>query len=275
MKKITFKTQVITPTMSKEYLKKNTNNRTVSKGRVTYYAGEMKKGNWNILSPEGISFDEYGRLLDGQHRLMAIIESGVSVQMVVTEGYDKEVFSKINRGKTRNTTDDFGILGIPNANIVSPGISAYLKLSKSNSDIASMNTRYDKAQYSSDDKCTEYFEDSDFYDEMAIISQKMYNKNGLKLFKIGEYFSIMCYLIKDKKHSQETVVRFFTELNTNSEFSNVNTLKFKIMQMKQNKSSRMDNTYKMKMLIKVWNDWVSGKNPTSIYIHTDREYKFI
>lgn len=81
----------ITPEKAKHYLEKNTNNyRGVNRGRVHSYANDMKKGLWQS-NGEAIKFAENGTLLDGQHRLMAIVESGVTLEYPVVYGVENNV----------------------------------------------------------------------------------------------------------------------------------------------------------------------------------------
>jgi len=82
-----WKIETITPKMAENYLCFNRNNRGIRKGLVLQYARDMKSGNWK-LTHQGIAFNCDGTLLDGQHRLLAIIESGVAVKMTVTRGVD-------------------------------------------------------------------------------------------------------------------------------------------------------------------------------------------
>ena len=78
----------ITPEMAREMLEHNMkNNRRVSKETVMRYARIMKAGGWN-LTHQGIAFDTNGELIDGQHRLNAIVQANVPVKMLVT--YDVE-----------------------------------------------------------------------------------------------------------------------------------------------------------------------------------------
>lgn len=104
-------TITITPELAREYLAKNIDkNRPIRKAVVHAYAEQMKRGEWKI-TPQGISFDQKGRLIDGQHRLMAIIESGAKVPMYVTTGVPVDRMLMIDCGAKRTTAD---ILGIAN-----------------------------------------------------------------------------------------------------------------------------------------------------------------
>lgn len=80
-------TQIMTvsPALAQEWLKKNTFNRRVSPLTVSKYASDMASGKWTI-NHQGIAFDDKGVLVDGQHRLYAVVKAGVSVDMMVTWG---------------------------------------------------------------------------------------------------------------------------------------------------------------------------------------------
>lgn len=97
--------------------------RPVNSRLVDSYASEMARGTWGI-SHQGIGFDEQGRLLDGQHRLWAVVKSGVTVLMSVTTGlpvstnggYNMPTLDIIDRGRNRSTGQQMKVAhGITNA----------------------------------------------------------------------------------------------------------------------------------------------------------------
>jgi hypothetical protein len=89
------KTQIknITPAMAEKMLNEaNTRtekgeflNRMISERRVRQLATAMNKGRW-LVTHQGIALDTNGNLLDGQHRLWAVMRSGCTVPMAVTTG---------------------------------------------------------------------------------------------------------------------------------------------------------------------------------------------
>lgn len=94
--------ETITPAIAQEYLKKNCdNNRRLQETRVKSYAETMKRGAWQT-NGEAIVFNENGILVNGQHRLAAIVKSGVAVDMVIIRGVKKDV-TLFDRGQMRNT----------------------------------------------------------------------------------------------------------------------------------------------------------------------------
>lgn len=91
----------ITPEKAQEYLKHNTENyRGLNKDRIISYANDMKKNAWQF-NGEAIKFSESGKLIDGQHRLHAIVRAGVPVDMLVIRGVDDSV-NMYDIGSTRS-----------------------------------------------------------------------------------------------------------------------------------------------------------------------------
>ena len=116
----------ITPKMAKEYLEKNMkNNRRVSRDLVQRYARIMHAGGWN-LTHQGIAFDDRGELIDGQHRLNAIVQANVPVKMLVTydvEHTNGEAFT-IDAGRRRTIQNIMQISGIDD--VVFRGVASYI-----------------------------------------------------------------------------------------------------------------------------------------------------
>ena len=77
------KQMTVTPELAKQFLTQNTNNRSVRPSVVKRYAADMLAGKF-LLMPHGIVFLEDGTLADGQHRLLAIVASQTTQQMMVT-----------------------------------------------------------------------------------------------------------------------------------------------------------------------------------------------
>jgi hypothetical protein len=101
--------ETITPHIAELYLKFNNNNRPLRKAHIKELASDIIGGNWQVTH-QGIAFDTTGRLIDGQHRLHAIILAGVPIQISVTRGCSASSFSILDRGSSRSASD---ILGWP------------------------------------------------------------------------------------------------------------------------------------------------------------------
>ncbi len=106
-----FATRKITPKLAEELLAKNTSNRPLSQRHVDVLVGAMKRGEW-LSSGDTIKISTQNVLLDGQHRLNAIVQSGVTIEMVIASGVQPEAFHVIDTGaKARGASDILAIQG--------------------------------------------------------------------------------------------------------------------------------------------------------------------
>ncbi|AUH68485.1 hypothetical protein [Gordonia sp. YC-JH1] len=102
--------ETITPEIAERYLTKNTHNRNVREVRVNAYAADMENGDWK-WNGEAIKFAEDGTLLDGQHRLHAIVRSGITVQMLVIRDLPKSTQHTMDTGANRKFSDVLKLRG--------------------------------------------------------------------------------------------------------------------------------------------------------------------
>ena len=87
-KGITTTVEEITPELAKFYMTKNNpNQRKIKSSVLRSYIDDIRKGHWE-LNGEPIIFSKSGLLMDGQHRLMAIIHSGIPALILVVRGVD-------------------------------------------------------------------------------------------------------------------------------------------------------------------------------------------
>lgn len=107
----------VTPELAGLWLSQNDRNRKVNPKAVTDYARQMSSGKWSF-NGESIKRSKSGQLLDGQHRLMAIVEAGVTVEMLLIEDLEPEVQDTVDAGRKRTTADAFSMDGVANASIV-------------------------------------------------------------------------------------------------------------------------------------------------------------
>jgi hypothetical protein len=114
-------TTKIDPDKAVELLENNTYNRNLRQKIVERYANIMKKGEWR-LNGETIIISKSGRVLDGQHRLWAVIESGVTIETAIVYGVDENYFATIDTGQAKKPADMFKIAGIKEPQLTSTAI---------------------------------------------------------------------------------------------------------------------------------------------------------
>jgi hypothetical protein len=110
------KTEIIevTPKMAELMLDTNSLNRKPSQKVVDGYSIEMSRGDWT-LNGESIKISNQGALLDGQHRLMACIKSGVTFKTMIINGLSPDAFDTIDIGKKRLAADTLFLSGESNS----------------------------------------------------------------------------------------------------------------------------------------------------------------
>jgi hypothetical protein len=101
----------VTPAMARHWLDAcNTKNRPIRSSVVDRFVREITSGAFQ-LTHQGIAFDEAGVLLDGQHRLMATVQAGMSVEMMVTTGLPAKSQVAMDDGTRRNFADALRLSG--------------------------------------------------------------------------------------------------------------------------------------------------------------------
>lgn len=105
----------ITPEIAAHWLQNNVRNRPLADDTIIAYARDMRNGEW-VETHQGLAFNDRDELIDGQHRLHAIIRAGVTVRMMVTFGLKSEIEGKecttmdaVDRGRPRSVADQLRI----------------------------------------------------------------------------------------------------------------------------------------------------------------------
>jgi len=91
----------ISPEQANIWLSSKLENRNILDKHVNYLADEILNGRWR-LTHQGIAFNENQQLIDGQHRLAAIIKTNKTIRMSVTYDVPTDRFPIIDRGMPRN-----------------------------------------------------------------------------------------------------------------------------------------------------------------------------
>ncbi len=103
----------ITPKQALALLGKNhPRNRAINQASVGCYAEQMLAGEWHPASAEAVKISDEGILIDGQHRLHAVIKANVPIFFMVVEGVPEVAFSAIDDGVLRNLSAVLEINGI-------------------------------------------------------------------------------------------------------------------------------------------------------------------
>ncbi|WP_395750156.1 hypothetical protein [Prosthecobacter sp.] len=101
----------LTVSTAQRLLERNVHNRKFSENVVQKYVMEIKAGEWR-LTPAGIGFNDKGELVDGQHRLHAIVRAKTAVPMLITLGLPSSSQEKVDRQRRRTLFDALYLAGL-------------------------------------------------------------------------------------------------------------------------------------------------------------------
>lgn len=242
----------ITPDIARQMLEKNVGNRPLSKRTLARYTKLMKDGEWGITT-DAIGFDVNGRLMNGQHRLNAVIESGTEQTFFVVEDLPTESFSYTDEGRNRTASDVLFIgRGAKSCSALAAIIRSHITL-----DNGLRMRSSDTFRPSNECILEEYDKHKDVYDKICLHSGRYYNKvNILSKAEIGGIFAL---LVISRNHDFDVVDAFFEELFYGERNDkNIGLLRDKLIKNKINNYS-FKYSVKISLIAKTWNSYLTGK----------------
>lgn len=105
---LTTAVETVTPVVAAQWLETMKHNRKLSTINVEKLVQQMKNGYW-VFDGSPIKFNRKGELVDGQHRLWALIEADFTAEFMVVRGVPDEAFLTMDTGKSRGFSDMLGI----------------------------------------------------------------------------------------------------------------------------------------------------------------------
>lgn len=124
LSKVTANIEHVTPSDAEIYLEANTKNyRNVNARTVERYAADMRSGMWRFDGTP-ICFTEDDVLSDGQHRLRAVVQSGIAQWFLVVRNLPRgsEESPSKDTGKKRCAADHIAYAGHANSNAIAGAI---------------------------------------------------------------------------------------------------------------------------------------------------------
>lgn len=120
--------EIIDVAKAEKYLAMNhPTNRERSTAYVEALSRDMIADNFKYV-PVAIIFDWDGYLRDGQHRLAAIIQTGIPQKLLVWENCDPEVFKNLDQGQKRSISQSFYSAGAKYVDVTAAVIKILYRL---------------------------------------------------------------------------------------------------------------------------------------------------
>lgn len=244
--------KTITPEDAAKFLERNKGNRKLSDKNVQFFFEQMKRGDWKVTA-DPIKFGKDGRLLDGQHRLQALIKHGKPVDMYVAEGLEDEVFAVLDTGKNRSAGDVLSMQGFKNSTSVGAAVRAILLYNQGYYSDATRASRMGKATNAMVLKFAERH--PEINEVIEFVSQVNRQFRYISLAPLT-----MLYWILSKKN-QEQADAFFGKYATGIELSESNPIRLlreRLIRDGQNKT-KLTTRDKVALFIYAWNAFMSKK----------------
>jgi hypothetical protein len=256
-----FKNEIVSPKMAEKMLDGNTDNRRVRDRTVQFYAIQMQTGKWKSGTAEPIKLSTTGRVIDGQHRLLAVIKSKTPTEFTIAYDVDESVFDVLDTGRNRSGSDVFKVKGIKNDTILPAIISQYMQLKDG-------RHRFKEKLCTNNVLLEEYLSREIFWQGAANKTAGWY-LNFAKILApsmIGGLFALFYDI------NESTADEFMTQLCTGYNIKNktVAALRNRLMQDKLS-TLKMNTTMKTALIIKAWNMYRKNQEVKLIKFNQDKE----
>lgn len=265
----------VTPELAKELLSRNGVNRLLRDRKINQFLHDMINGNW-YLTAQGISVSKTGRLIDGQHRLSAIIKYGKGVEMMITYGIDDAAFIAYDCGFNRTSGDVFHIMNIPNGNGVAAGIKKYLmRISNPDANYRqfkgnSTGGAYNAVYITHKDVINEYESNPVFWNNLFNTCAKCYSK--YRLFQTPMLMGFCAYMSNIKEYKLDKVVQFINEVNgVNESTCDATRLLREVISRDKLSIKKLTALTMAALFNKAWNHYIKGSNLKLLKYDSERE----
>lgn len=245
--------ETVTPEMAARLLGTMEGNRPLRQRAVQRYAREMLAGKWAV-NGEAIKIARTGRLIDGQHRLSAVMMAKIPVQMCVVRGVDDSAIITLDTGVGRSFYDVGVIGGQSYAQAVGPIIRWWFKYLSGSPSVSNYPTHQEMAQVLVDHP--QITESAAFIAKLKVVKSRC--GAGVQGF-VHSYAS--------EAYDRDMADLFMNDLNEGAQLpadSPIFALRRRLVDITPESKGRMDQSHVLAWTIKAWNAWVAGEKMKAV-----------
>ncbi len=251
-KSITTEMVKIDPETAQSWLDEhNTHNRKLREAHVLTMARDMNKGRWSFNGAP-IVFCEDGRLLDGQHRLAAIVKSKSAIPFIVLRGVSEDAQHTMDTGARRTAADAWELAGRDSNSRRVTAVARFALIIDDKVD-------GDKAS------TAEIF---DFVDQNPLIIHCV-NQAGASWKSSGLTPRVYDYCFwRLTEVDKDDALAFFRSLHDLTDLPNgspITALHRRLLAGNYASRRQLDAEASVAMVFKAWNAWREGKSITKLY----------
>jgi hypothetical protein len=228
------------------------NNRGIRPSVVDAYARDMAAGHW-VLNGDPIRFDKDGKLIDGQHRLLACIAANVPFKSFVVRDLPDDAFLTLDSGIKRTMGDELTFAEEKNAIAVAAAIQ---QLMRYEAGILDKGTAL---------KATRY-EQKDALERHGELRESVHYGQMTKAFLRHSFGTTLHYLFsqKDKVLADEFFVKLAQGTNLKAD-DPIYLLRERLMKENiKGSKTRLVPKEALAITIKAWNAKRKGEKPRSL-----------
>lgn len=197
----------MTPQWAQAILDQNTHNRPIRKDVIQKYAYDIENNRYK-LTHQGIAIGTNGILLDGQHRLLAIVKTGIAIPIALATNCNPDTFAVLDTGITRKSTDVLSMQQVANASMTSAIVRMTIMYYEHFDKIWQGRLRYP-----SNDDILEYYNNMSENVDFAV-QKSRYVKNHFKQLTSASAVGGFTVLALDKGYNKEHIELFVQKLAT-------------------------------------------------------------
>jgi hypothetical protein len=249
--------RVITPTEAARILRvNNPKNRNIQVDRVGRYALEMQAGKWTE-NGDPVRFDSDGNLIDGQHRLSAVVLASMQQSFLVVSNVEHDAIYTIDTGKTRNAGDILAIDG----GVATKRAQTFAAALKNFAYYSSNGRLVSKVRMTNAQVSAAYTKHETLICETADWLLPMLDGN-IPLLPRGQMLSLaMIFMSVDEQDAHDFMYSVITGSNL-PEQSPEKNLRDVLLRLKS-RTIKKTNEEKMNTFIKAWNGYRGGRTQKS------------
>jgi hemin uptake protein HemP len=121
--------ELVTPQRATELLNITIGNRSTMQSHLDRITHSMNTNKFDELA-DPIHISNTGKLINGHHRLMAIVKTGESYTLLIVRGLPENAFANLDQSKARTGYDTLQVSGYENYRELAPVIKCIIRLQK-------------------------------------------------------------------------------------------------------------------------------------------------
>lgn len=218
----------------------------------------MKNDQFKV-NGETIVFDSEGSLMDGHHRLEAVVASGVPAIFIVVRGIDRSTWTTMDSGTARSLGDVFRIEGIPNYNSVSSVVAGTyaMRNNKIGTNTLGAGNKLKRDGLTRDDALALYYKHEDIW-QLAVRTGIGLRNKLPGYFNVKEVGVISAYLIIFLHHDAQKVTEFWDLVATGDGiYASLRNVFLKDMQ--ETRYKRLSSKARQSLIATAWNTHLKNK----------------